>query len=61
MIKEKIIQALNKRGLSIRKMCIDLEIREASVSEFLSGKRLNISIDKLEKILMFLNIMKWKK
>jgi predicted XRE-type DNA-binding protein len=57
MLKQKIKAKLLQRELSIRKMCQTLEIRQASVSEFLSGKRKNISIDKLEKILIYLEII----
>ena len=58
MLREKIKTEAQKQGLSIRQLCIKLEIREASVSEFLSGKRKNIGIEKLEKILIYLDIIK---
>ena len=56
MIRAMIKLELTDRNISIRQMCKKLNIREASVSEFLSGKRKNIGIPKLEKILKFLDI-----
>ena len=58
MFRKQIKEALKKQGLSIRKMCLEIEIREASVSEFLSGTRENIGIEKLEKIYTYLEL--WK-
>ena len=54
MLRTIIKRELAARKLSIRQLCQTLGIREASVSEFLSGKRVNIGIPKLEKILIYL-------
>ena len=57
MIKTKIKTALSSSEInSIAELARLAKVREASLSEFLSGKRKNISIINLERIMIVLEL-----
>jgi len=57
MVKDKIKAAFASSEIkSIAELAKLSKVREASLSEFLSGKRKNISIVNLEKIMIVLDL-----
>ena len=55
MIREIIQDTLKKEKISQRKLCLRLNINRSNFCQFLKGQK-TISIQKIEKILTFLNI-----
>lgn len=62
MISKILKESVSNGGLTVSKICNILGIvRPASVSAFISGKRNNINIEKLEKLFIYFNILKVNK